>query len=183
MTKPKRMVWKTVQRKVSDLTPHPKNPRTMTDDQNTKLQDSLEKFDLVATPVINKDNVLLGGHQRCRLLIAQGRGDEMIDVRIPTAKLNEKDAEELLLRLNRNHGSWDEDALANHWGAEDLKEIGFSDWEVGIWDSNFEDVANTEPHTEGIFVTVKVKCPSDVVGDVKELIEAAVSGRTDCEIS
>ena len=60
--------WKTERRKISDLIPHPKNPRQMTEKQVEDLTASLERFSLAEIPVINTDNMLLAGHQRLRIM-------------------------------------------------------------------------------------------------------------------
>lgn len=76
---PKPINWKTEARKISDLVPHPDNPRQMTEKQAADLTASLERFNLAEIPVINTDNQLLAGHQRLRIMQALGRGEEEID--------------------------------------------------------------------------------------------------------
>ena len=53
------MKWHTEQRKVSDLFPHPVNPRQMTEKQNSDLKASLKKFDLAEIPAINTTGRIL----------------------------------------------------------------------------------------------------------------------------
>lgn len=130
----KKLEWTTETRKVSELVPHKKNPRRMTSSQVEKLKASLEKFNLVELPAINTDNTILAGHQRLKILAMIGRGDEEIEVRVPNRKLKDEEAEEYLLRSNRNRGEWDYDMLANHFDFDFLDEVGFSDGELGIFD-------------------------------------------------
>jgi ParB-like chromosome segregation protein Spo0J len=77
------MKWKTEKRKINDLIPYEKNPRKMNEKQNKDLETSLKKFDLVEIPAINKDNTIIAGHQRLRIMQALGRGEDEIDVRVP----------------------------------------------------------------------------------------------------
>ena len=85
------LVWHTEQRKVSDLIPHPKNPRTLSEKQQKDLEASITKFNLAEIPALNTDNLVLAGHARLKCLIALGRADEMIDIRIPSRTLTENE--------------------------------------------------------------------------------------------
>ena len=132
------LTWTTAQRKVSDLIPHNKNPRSLSDQQKKDLEASITKFNLAEIPAINTDNTVLAGHARLKVLIALGRADEIIDVRIPSRTLTEKECQEYLLRSNKNTGSWDFELL-KAFDAEFLLDIGFSDTDFGdIWDDVLE---------------------------------------------
>ena len=102
--------WTTEQRKISDLIPTDGNPRQLTDKQYKELKKSLKKFDLAEIPAINQDNSILAGHMRLKIL-AELKGDHEIDVRVPNRPLTKKEAEEYLIRSNKNTGEWDMDAL------------------------------------------------------------------------
>ena len=115
--------WTLVKRKLKDLKPHPKNPRTLSSDDGAHLQISLEKFGMAEKPIINTDNQIIGGHQRWRLL--KKSGIKEIDCWMPDRKLDEKEVEEFLIRLNRNHGRWDFDGLANDFDTIELMDWGF----------------------------------------------------------
>ena len=55
--------------KLSELQPHPGNPRKITDDQLKRLQKSLEKFGDLSGIVFNKrTGHVVGGHQRLKVL-------------------------------------------------------------------------------------------------------------------
>jgi len=127
----KKLTWKTTKRKVNDLIPYSKNPRRLTDKQKADLQKSLEKFNLVEIPAINTDNKIIAGHQRIKILQLLGRGDEIIDVRIPDRKLNEKEYKEYLIRSNKNTGEFDFELLAD-FNKDLLKDIGFDDITISI---------------------------------------------------
>ncbi len=55
-----------VRKKIKDLNPATYNPRIITDDEYEGLKNSLRTFGLVEPIVINKDNTIIGGHQRTR---------------------------------------------------------------------------------------------------------------------
>jgi hypothetical protein len=111
--KTNKLSWHTEQRTVSDLIPNSENPRKMSEKQAEELKKSLEKFNLAEIPAINTDNKIVAGHMRVATLQLLGRGDEVIDVRVPNRKLTDKEYREYLLRSNQNRGDWDWDILAN----------------------------------------------------------------------
>jgi len=130
--------WRTEKRKVDDLVPHVKNPRSLSDQERKDLEASITKFNLVEIPAINTDNGVLAGHQRLKIMQALGRGQEEIDVRVPSRTLAPKECEEYLLRSNRNTGSWDYELLKT-FDIGFLLEIGFDDTDLSvIWDDVLE---------------------------------------------
>lgn len=119
------LTWQTEKRKVNDLIPYEQNPREMSEEQVKHLKASLEKFNLAEIPAINTDNVILAGHQRLKILQILGRGDEEIDVRVPSRKLTEDEVKEYNIRSNANSGSFNFDILANAFSIDELKGWGF----------------------------------------------------------
>ena len=117
--------WYTVQRKVSELVPYEYNPRKISDLDKERLNKSLEKFNLVEIPVIDIDNTLIGGHQRVIILFELGRGEEIIDVRIPNRKLTEDEFKEYNLRSNILNGEFDYEKISEFFSDINLTEIGF----------------------------------------------------------
>lgn len=138
--------WKTERRKVSALIPYDKNPRRLTEAQAQQLTKSLERFNLVEIPAINTDGVIVAGHQRLAMLKALGRGDEVVDVRVPNRKLSTAELKEYNLRSNKNTGEWDLGILASDFDIEMLKDVGFTDAELskmpfeGLGPDNLNDV-------------------------------------------
>jgi DNA modification methylase len=125
----KRLLWHTEQRRVSELLPCGYNPRKLTEEQKRELIKSLKKFNLAEIPAINTGNTILAGHQRVAALLALGRGEEVIDVRVPNRKLTKEECDEYLLRSNRNVGEWDFGKL-KEFKFDFLKEVGFSGFEL-----------------------------------------------------
>jgi len=113
----KKISWHIEERNISDLTPYHKNPRVLTKDQERHLRASLERFGLIDRPCINTDNTIIGGHQRINVL---GKDIKRIEVFVPDRALDEKEVEELNIRLNANTGSFDNDILANEFEIDDL---------------------------------------------------------------
>jgi len=121
--------WQTTQLKINDLIPFEGNPRQMTDFQATKLKRSLEKFNLVEIPAANLNGKILAGHMRLKIMQLLGRGQEIIDVRVPNRMLTEEEEKDYLLTSNHATGEWDFDALAA-FDETLLKEVGFSSKEL-----------------------------------------------------
>lgn len=119
--------WSSETRKISELNPAPYNPRQLTKKQAEDLTKSLNKFSLAEPIVVNLNNTIVGGHQRINILKSQGL--EEVDVRVPHRELTLDEEQELNLRLNRNLGEWDFDALAN-FDIDFLKDVGFEGVEL-----------------------------------------------------
>jgi DNA modification methylase len=116
----------TTQYSISDLVFSEYNPRELTKDQHQDLKDSITRFGLVDPLIVNihkeRKNVLVGGHQRLR--IAKELGYKRISC--VEVELTPEKERELNVRLNKNTGQWDWDALANHFDVGELTEWGFT---------------------------------------------------------
>ena len=122
--------WHTEQRRIQDLVPWNKNPRRMTEKQASDLRTSLERLNLMSIPVIDADNTIISGHQHMKIMQALGRGEEVIDVRVPNRKLTDDELKEANLRENKNLGEWDFDLLAENFEPCELEMVGFSEEEL-----------------------------------------------------
>ncbi len=132
----KKLEWSTQKRKVDDLVPYEKNPRTISPIQLDKLKKSLSKFNLVEIPAIDTTGRVIAGHQRLKVLQLLGRGDEEIDVRVPNRKLTEKEFDQYLISSNKLGGDWDLDALKS-FDIDLLTEAGFDAIELAdFWDTD-----------------------------------------------
>ena len=107
---------------ISELTLAEYNPRTASEKEIQDLTVSLDRFNLADPIVINKNNRIIGGHFRLKIL--RERGVQEVDVRVPNRLLTFEEEKELNLRLNKNTGSWDLELLSKI--SEDLlKDVGF----------------------------------------------------------
>lgn len=134
----KKINWHTEKRKVKDLVPYELNPRKLSDERAEKLKESLSKFNLVEIPAIDTRNKILAGHQRIKIMLLLGRGDEEIDVRVPDRELTGEEFKEYNLRSNIEAGEWNIDLLSD-LDESLLSDVGFSSEELdGIF--SVEDV-------------------------------------------
>jgi len=115
-----------------DLKPANYNPRQISATDFDALKDSISKFGMAEPIVVNsnpeREGIVIGGHQRLRACMDLG----IKEVPCFLVNLEEKDERELNIRLNRNHGEFDFDALANHFDAGDLLDWGMSARELEL---------------------------------------------------
>lgn len=113
---------KTVQRKLSELTPAPYNPRKITAEELDQLRRSIERWGLVEPIVVNlPENLIIGGHQRAAAAASLG----LETVPVVEVELPEDQAKALNIALNRLGGTWDQAALAEALAsiADDLQDL------------------------------------------------------------
>jgi ParB-like chromosome segregation protein Spo0J len=138
---------KIVDREIRDLIPAEYNPRHLSQEQAEHLEASLKRFGAVDPAIINthpdRKNIIIGGHQR--LKTAQRLGWETFPC--VELELDKEKERELNIRLNKNTGGWDYDALANYFEVEELTEWGFSDEEL-FGDIEAEEVEAEEDNYE-----------------------------------
>src|SRR3990167_10597760 len=156
------LTWHTEKRKINDLIPYEQNPRKMSEKQVYDLKKSLEKFDLVEIPVIDLDNKIVAGHQRLKIMQLLGRGEEMIDVRMPNRKLTDEEFREYLLRSNKNLGQWDWNLLVN-FDELVLKDVGFTSEELDKFLDLKEDGFDADEEYQ------KIEEPKTKLGDLYQL--------------
>jgi len=123
-------LFKTEKRKVKDLLPYQFNPRKMQEDQVDSLKKSLQKFGLVELPVVDADGTIVAGHQRLKVMVMIGRGDDTIEVRVAKRKLTDEEFQFYNVASNKITGEWDWDMLSNNFDIDLLKDIGFSETDL-----------------------------------------------------
>lgn len=124
---------------IETLIPAEYNPRRITEADRKDIRASLEKFGFVEPIIVNRNpermNVIVGGHQR--VTVAK---EELGYTEVPCVfvNLNKKEEKELNVRLNKNQGRWDYDALQQYFDKDWLKELGFLDSDLSFWVSDFQ---------------------------------------------
>lgn len=154
--------WTNEQRAIADLIPANYNPRKWSDDDVNRLTKSIDTFQLVDPIIINRNNVVIGGHFRLTILKAKGVATVDVRVRVPDRMLDQEEERELNIRLNKNSGQWDFDILRG-FDEDLLKTIGFESKEL---DRIFKPEHNREDDKVPVKRATKI-----VVGDVFKLGE------------
>jgi len=133
-----------VKKKCKDLIGAEYNPRELTEKQYKDLKDSLLRFGIVDPVLVNvneeRKNIIIGGHQRTR--VWQDLGNEEIDCVELDLTLDQE--RELNVRLNKNTGQFDMDALANYFDQDELVDWGFESFEFGVQDFDVDEVEEEE---------------------------------------
>jgi len=135
---------------ISSIKENDANPRFINKHKFQKLVNSVKEFPemLSLRPiVVDKDNIILGGNMRYKACKEIGLKEVYI---IQADDLDEKKAQEFIIKDNVGFGEWDWDTLANEWDIKKLEEWGLDGFP-------FEDVEElTNPNnidTENIFAT------------------------------
>lgn len=117
-----KLVWHNEQIRWVDMIPYEKNARKIKAQTDRKLDESLEEFGMAVPPTLDFDNVIIGGHQRQRLMLRKNLGDELTDVTKPNRKLTEAEFKKLNLILNSKdyQGEFDTEMLNKYFSEFDL---------------------------------------------------------------
>lgn len=155
--------------KLNDIIPTDYNPRTITNEEIIKLQNSINTFGMVDPIIINlKNNHIIGGHQRYNVLQDQYIQNNEFDVELNLIRLGdvgwvftdtdltvESDDHEkaLNIALNKISGEFDNTKLNKI-----LEDIDFDINKLGlsITSSNENDVMYANHHNERIFLEYQI---------------------------
>lgn len=171
------MKWKFETKKMSEIKPWPKNPRKITKKGLKKLNESIERFGVPQPIIINLDGTIIGGHARYKSLNQKNETEVMCA--ISEKQLNEKQLEELNIRLNKNiAGEFDFDILENEFKTNELIDWGFETKELDF------DIKNPIEKEINLLSSDKVKEVSDIgaVFDLKNNVKFQGAGKFDLPI-
>jgi ParB-like chromosome segregation protein Spo0J len=132
---------------VSELKPHPNNPRVIKDAAFATLCESIRKNkDYFETrPILcNKKKIVFAGNMR--LAAAKKIGMKKVPVAIMDIPVDRQ--KEIMIRDNRAQGEWDWDKLANEFDQNKLVEWGFSEDDFYI-DQNQPDEEESDGDAPG----------------------------------
>lgn len=149
------MKWNLENRKLTELKPFKRNPRTFTKKGMSDLKQSIDKFGLCEPIIIQPSGLVIGGH--ARLDILKKGGVKEVDVHVPENELSEDEFKELNLRLNKNFGGeFSFEMLQSDFKFEELISMGFEQYELGIG-KDFEPV--NEDEQPRLDEKTPIKCP------------------------
>ena len=109
---------------ISSIKENDANPRFINKHKFKKLVNSVKEFPemLSLRPiVVDKDNIILGGNMRYKACKEIGLKEVYI---IQADDLDEKKAQEFIIKDNVGFGEWDWDILANDWDVKELEDWG-----------------------------------------------------------
>ena len=167
--------------KITDIYPADYNPRTITEDQKTKLKNSIDNFGIVEPILINlQNNRIIGGHQRFQVLLDQYLLDNDLYAELNLLQLNESygwvfpdnnntlDSEDMEKALNlvlnntKVAGTFDKNKLVQIFN--DLQESGFNTSLTGFNNNDiqgFKELSETNNTVEDINIDTSMIIPED----------------------
>lgn len=157
---------------IDDIKPSPYNPRDITDPAFEGLKTSLKRFGLVDTVIINKrTGNLVGGHQRVKAAESVG----ITEIPAMVVDLSEVDEKALNVTLNNGliSGHFTDELkvvladISESYSIEELQTLRLDELVVKTdWDTGAVD--KVDENLDGITATIKIKCPQENAGDLKE---------------
>lgn len=116
-------LWKHELRKVSDLIPNPKNPRTITESSLAGLRKSLEENGYTHRIIIDQHNKILSGHARW-VVMNEDDPDGEIECLVATRELTPEEEENAVLGHNALGGEWNFQALKADFDPVKIQDFG-----------------------------------------------------------
>lgn len=151
----KKITWTNETRKLHELVPWPRNPRTIRNEQAERLAGSFEDFGQVETLAIGPDNDIYNGHQRLSVLAGEHGMDYEVDVRVSSRSLTEQERKRLTIYLHQGAaGEWDFEMLEEHFEVSDLLEWGFDEADLGIEEQGEETERSDGSMLDRLEVTI-----------------------------
>lgn len=129
----KSIIWKPETAKVSDLKLWRENPRTISEQEYTKLKESIVNRGFHDIIKVDTNLTILSGNMRKRAL--EELGMESVTVMVPSRKLTKREKELISLESNRHRGEWDWDAL-KEFDKDLLQLVGFEDKDLAKYFPN-----------------------------------------------
>lgn len=119
------LIWTTEKIRLNDLIENSDNPRKLSKKDFDRLVKSLKDNGYHQRLIVDTDNVIIGGHQRTRALLAAGLDkNNQIEVLKPNRKLTEEEYRRINIQDNLGYGEFDMDMLANLYDVNELIEWG-----------------------------------------------------------
>lgn len=144
------------------LIPADYNPRKATDKEIKQITKSIKEFGFIDPVIVNcaenRNNIIIGGH--LRVMVAKEIGIKEIPVVYVCLPDIEKERE-LNLRLNKNTGSFDFEKLANEFDIPLLKDIGFTDIELGLNIDKLPEISESMGSiNDDLQLNNEIECPN-----------------------
>lgn len=116
------ITWQEEKRKLAQLKPYERNPRRISKIAYEKLLKSIKELGYSNRIKVNKDNTIVGGHQRLRAL--KELGFKEIEVLVPNRQLTIEEFKQDLVTDNLPFGEFDMDIISSDFEIGDLLDWG-----------------------------------------------------------
>lgn len=161
MTKLKALEWIAEVRKVSELKEIDDNPRKITEDAFNLLKKRIIERGFHDVVKVDTEDFILSGNQRKRAL--NDLKLTQVNTLKPNRPLTKEERDAVVIESNRSDGEFDWDMMANQFDEQQLRDLGFSDLELGLmtFDDDRDETEDDIPETPAEPITV--------LGDLYEL--------------
>lgn len=122
------ITWHLESVRIATLKYNPKNPRIIKKSQAEKLTDLIKKFGMIDKPILNSDYMVIGGHQRVKIL--KRMGISICECWVCDRLLSDEEIDHLCIGLNLNQGEWDFDMLSSQYEMEKILAYGFDETQL-----------------------------------------------------
>jgi len=130
--------WHLEKRKLSKLKDYPFNPRILSEEAEEKLKQNLLNFGTIDRPCVTIEGMIIGGHQRTKVL--KKLGIKELEVWVPDRELSGKEISQLNLSLNKIGGDFDIEMVISLHDPEFLKDAGWTEDETkNLWNEPIGD--------------------------------------------
>lgn len=159
------LTWTPEKRAVIDLKEFPNNPRKIDAVALEKLKQRIAQRGFHDVVKVDTEGFILSGNQRKKALIELGIED--VYVLVPSRPLERSERDAVMLESNRNDGEWDLKILSDNFDIDILKNVGFTDKELGILDVSFKAHVRRDVHE--VVIECKTQLEQERVwADMKE---------------
>jgi ParB-like chromosome segregation protein Spo0J len=131
---------------VNQLKFNPNNPRVILDENFQALVDSIKQDGFMLSIrfiVVDKHNVVVGGNQR--LKACQVAGVEQVPV-VRADDLSKEQLKEFVIKDNIYYGTWNKEALAEHYSDAEMVQVGMKLIEVAV--PRMETIGDIQPEID-----------------------------------
>lgn len=170
---------------LTDIIPAPYNPRTISDTEKEKLENSLSTFGLVDPIIINlKNNHIIGGHQRYDAILSNAIKDDSYKEELNLIRLgdigwvftetdlkleSDEDEKALNIALNKIDGEWDIEKLE-----EIFIELDSVNFDLDLTGFDTDELEELQINLETDNLTCEEVIEDDYIEQTDEEIEITV---------
>lgn len=179
------ITWTNSTRAIGDLIEWKSNPRKSTDEDESRIRESMQIFGQVETIAIGPSNELYNGHQRVKALLNEHGPDFVVDVRVSSRALTEAEQRQLTIFLHESAtGQWDFEILGDTFDRADLLDWGFPEWKIpdASGPPSLDDLSAQfgDPAEDAFWPVIRYRVPPELFADWSDLV-ASLKGESDAD--
>jgi len=155
-----KLIWTASIRKVSELKDLERNPRKINEDAFKRLCSRIEERGFHDVIKLDTNDIVLSGNQRKKALKKLNITE--VNTLYPNRELTEEERKKIIIESNRNDGFFDDEMLAEMFTIDELKDLGFSENELGLTDFGNMDDLIKDSDTGELTIRISFKTKEDL---------------------